>query len=586
MASKTGAVAYSYARFSHPSQAEGDSIRRQTALRDDWLKRNKVPLDTSLVFEDKGKSAFKEGIDLAALNEFLWHVEQGRVARGSYLILECLDRLSRGKPSKAVGLLMDILRKDIRIVQLLPRERVFDGDNLDMLGLFEAVFQLTQGHEESLKKSERLGEAWAEKRKQVVGGKGVMTVTAPGWLTFKTAVKKSGGEGPEESRATRKERLEKGKFVLNAHAKTVKRIYQWCIEGFGAYAIVAKLNAEKVPTWGRSPKWSQGVVLYALHSRAAMGEYQPYTEYGTKGRTAVGDPVKGYYPAVVDEGTWELANAKLRERKTTPGRKPNMGVNLFRGLMFDARDGERMGIMSNGRLPVYTTSAYRTGPRNGSFPVGAFEAAILSQLAEVDPASILPPQGKKADRVMSITNELEKVKARLAARRADLVESDVEDDPLVDVVRELAAKVKTLTDELNAAKREASSPLTEAWSEVKTLVSLAGSGDDMRTRLRAAITRVVEEMWVLVIFGNGLMRWAVVEVYFKGGGVRHYLISYRRGIGGAAGKQAPVWKVDPSFRTAALKLESLKDYRHTAGVIPADYGREVLEAKDAAPAKK
>ena len=48
-------IAFSYLRFSSPAQAEGDSVRRQTALRDAWLKRNSaVKLDTSLTLIDAG----------------------------------------------------------------------------------------------------------------------------------------------------------------------------------------------------------------------------------------------------------------------------------------------------------------------------------------------------------------------------------------------------------------------------------------------------------------------------------------------------------------------------------------------------
>lgn len=579
---KRSPVAFSYARFSDPRQEHGDSIRRQTDLRDGWLQRNKVPLDTSLVFVDKGKSAFKD-IDREALTEFLQHVEGGRVQPGDYLILEQLDRLSRAKPGKAVGLLLDILNAGVRIVQLLPRERVFDAANLDTFGLFEAVFQLSQGHEESLKKSERLGHVWAEKRRKAAEGSGVLTTTAPGWLDFKTTKPvATGDDDPEASRLARRLKLASGKFVLNKqHTATVRRIFRECIDGHGAYTIAIRLTKEGVPTWGRAKKWTPATVLWTLRNRAAMGEYQPFTEHGTKGRVPAGEPILGYYPAAVDEETWALAQKRMEDRRTAPGRKAKMGVNLFRGRMYDARDGERMGIMSNGRLPVYTSSAYRAGGRNGSFPVFAFEAAILSQLREVKPADILPAQGKTADRVTGLTGELEKVKARLAMRQAQLEESDDENDPLLGVVRQLSDKVKKLTDELNAAKREAASPLTEAWSEVKTLVGMAGKDDDTRTRLRAAIARVVESIWVLVIPGS-LTRWALVEVHFKEGAVRHYCVSYRRAVGGAAGKKPAEWKADPSFKTAPLKVEGLKDYRFHNELNPTTYGQELAAAADVA----
>src|SRR5262249_25365329 len=88
------ALAYSYLRFSHPDQAKGDTLRRQKELREDWLARNGVSLDASLTLEDKGVSAYngdhRDNTDRHALAAFLHLVEQGRISRGSYLIVESL----------------------------------------------------------------------------------------------------------------------------------------------------------------------------------------------------------------------------------------------------------------------------------------------------------------------------------------------------------------------------------------------------------------------------------------------------------------------------------------------------------------
>src|SRR5215471_18471211 len=92
-------TAYSYIRFSSPEQAKGDSIRRQESLRDAWLAKTGAVLDTSLSLRDEGVSAFagahRQNADRHALAAFLELVKQGRIPRGSYLIVESLDRLSR-----------------------------------------------------------------------------------------------------------------------------------------------------------------------------------------------------------------------------------------------------------------------------------------------------------------------------------------------------------------------------------------------------------------------------------------------------------------------------------------------------------
>src|SRR5262249_8716875 len=82
-------LAFSYLRFSSTSQAEGDSVRRQNALRDGWLKRHPhVRLDKALSLVDAGVSGYRgehRTNRRHALACFLDLVERGRVPAGSYL---------------------------------------------------------------------------------------------------------------------------------------------------------------------------------------------------------------------------------------------------------------------------------------------------------------------------------------------------------------------------------------------------------------------------------------------------------------------------------------------------------------------
>src|SRR5262245_9603115 len=84
----TPASAFSYVRFSARRQEAGDSIRRQVNATRDWAERHKAHLDESLQI-DRGVSAFKgRNRDIGALGEFLRQVESGRVAPGSFLVVE------------------------------------------------------------------------------------------------------------------------------------------------------------------------------------------------------------------------------------------------------------------------------------------------------------------------------------------------------------------------------------------------------------------------------------------------------------------------------------------------------------------
>src|SRR5262245_54634702 len=125
-------LGYSYLRFSSPQQADGDSIRRQTEKTTEWCQRNQVLLDKSMSLKDEGVSAFRgshrKDPETHALAAFLAHVKSGRVERGSYLIVESLDRLSREAIRPALTLFLNIIEAGIRVVQLIPVEVVYDED--------------------------------------------------------------------------------------------------------------------------------------------------------------------------------------------------------------------------------------------------------------------------------------------------------------------------------------------------------------------------------------------------------------------------------------------------------------------------
>ena len=162
-------IAYSYIRFSTPEQAGGDSLRRQTAAAAAWCERHSVRLDESTTLHDLGKSAYlgghRKNPDRHSLAAFLKLVEVGKIPRGSYLIIENLDRLSREEERPALRLWMDLLDAGVNIVQLHP-ETIFKHEQSDMFDIMRAVMELSRGHGESAIKSERVGAAWRKKRRR------------------------------------------------------------------------------------------------------------------------------------------------------------------------------------------------------------------------------------------------------------------------------------------------------------------------------------------------------------------------------------------------------------------------------------
>jgi DNA invertase Pin-like site-specific DNA recombinase len=92
------------------------------------------------------------------------------VPRGSYLIIENLDRLTCEDERAALRLWLDILDAGVNIVQLKP-ETVFRHERSDMFDVMRAIMELSRGHGESARKSERNGDAWKAKVQAAREGK-------------------------------------------------------------------------------------------------------------------------------------------------------------------------------------------------------------------------------------------------------------------------------------------------------------------------------------------------------------------------------------------------------------------------------
>jgi DNA invertase Pin-like site-specific DNA recombinase len=546
-------LAYSYIRFSHPSQAEGDSLRRQTEAALDWCQRHGARLDTSTTFRDLGKSAYlgehRKNADRNALAAFLKLVEAGKIPRGSYLIIENLDRLSREHIQPALLLALNLLQAGIRIVQLKPTEMVFD-DKSDTLPVMMMMMELSRGHSESAMKSERVGGAWAKKKEAArngnpqpsakdncVNGMDLLTHQLPAWI---------------EERGGKME-------VIPEKAALVRHVVQLARAGYGLTAIVKKLNADGVPvitqrltakglpTRHAADHWARSYVAKLLSNRAVIGEYQPY-----KGRNANrkkdGEPIPNYYPAIVSEDEWQAMRRSMAQRRARPGRPAKGRMNVFQGILFDARDGATLQMQEKGKkgggriLVSYKAIHGVEGSKFVGFPFDTFEAAVLSCLREIDPHEILNGD-TGPDETLALAGELARVEARIAELEAELLEGDVA--ALAKVLRQLEAQKKDLAEKLAEARHKAAHPASEAWGECQSLaaaVDEAPDQEEVRVRLRAALRRIVEGVWC-VFLGRGPFRVAAVQIWFAGG-KRHrdYLILHQRAIGGAICTRPAGWR--------------------------------------------
>jgi hypothetical protein len=166
-------------------------------------------------------------------------------------------------------------------------------------------------------------------------------------------------------------------------AKIVREIFQLSIGGLGSYAIAARLDRQKVAPFGRSPKWDNTTIDSMLRNRATFGEYQPKSYAGgSKKGVPVGAPIPEYYPAVIDEATFQAAQS-ARQRNLVVGRggKGHNVANIFPRLTTCAYCGNSVKYHSDSESMMCEKDLSGSGCSRAAWSYKNFESSVLSFLA-------------------------------------------------------------------------------------------------------------------------------------------------------------------------------------------------------------
>jgi hypothetical protein len=158
-------------------------------------------------------------------------------------------------------------------------------------------------------------------------------------------------------------------------------------------------------------------------------------------------------------------------------------------------------------------------------------------LREINPQEILNGD-REPDDSLALGGEWSRLESSLAAINAEMDEHG-ESPALFKRLREKEARQKEVAKLLDEASKRAAHPLSETWGEAQTLLSAlesAADQDEARLRLRAALRRMLDEVWVLVV-PRASQRLAAVQIWFAGG-VKHrdYLILHCPPRGNAAAR--------------------------------------------------
>jgi DNA invertase Pin-like site-specific DNA recombinase len=539
---RTTKRAWSYIRFSHKSQAKGDSLRRQLEWGPQICAAKGWTLDETLNLIDLGVSAFRgKNATQGALAGFLEAIKLGKVKPGDVLLLESVDRLSRADIDTAWELFRSILKAGVEIHTREPDDHYLPADLKDFATRVKVQAYLLRAANESETKSMRGVSYWKQARENRIARGKPVNGAIPAWLALSA---------------------DRQSFVLKPEAvRAVRLIYQWAGEGMGLNTITAKLNREGIPPIGRAKHWARSYVAKLTRDRAVTGEYRPHKMVDGK-RVPTGEVYPNHFPAIIDRNEWDRVRGAIKERGKTRG-KAGLGIsNLFTGLLFDARDGEKFhmeyaGSSRANNCRVLTNYAARCGKPGAfakSFPYDAFEIIFLKTVRELHEADITDgsqrtPEGDilaLESRLADLDKRIHKVQERVR-QQPDI-------DALLDTLTKLAedrrdtlteferlrqdvaqrqpgtlGEVQSLIDKLRAAtatladkRQKASRAEVEEWREI-------------RTRIKGRIRQLLTEIWVLIWDVNPNVRAAEFHVLFRAGRMRTFLLGWlRRGHGRGA----------------------------------------------------
>lgn len=325
---------FPYVRFSSTRQEDGSTRTRQNELIDAFVTKHGLDVDRHL--EDagtsahRGKNAGSEGV----LGQFLRQVRMGEIDKGSYLLIENFDRLSRDKIVRSNKIFTDLLYAGIKIV-ILDKNKIYDAENLDFGDWISALVEFERANAESERKSDFSSKAWRFNREKMRAGE-IVTKKVPTWLKVENNAFVIDHEKVERINTLFKLSLSKG---LQEATREYNELY--------------------------SEKLAIHQTQYLLSNRKLIGEHSPqkihYDESGQLKRKDEGDAIPNYYPSVVDEKLFYQVQEVIKSRRPFAGRYSNQRYNVFRDLIYCKWCGGTIRYMNKGERDYFICTNSMTG---------------------------------------------------------------------------------------------------------------------------------------------------------------------------------------------------------------------------------
>lgn len=460
------AQVYSYLRFSSVKQRAGSSIDRQLDYAQRWAADNGMRLDESLTLRDEGLSAYHQRhVKQGALGAFLAAINEGRIPKGSVLVVEGLDRLSRAEPILAQAQLAQIINADITVVTASDGKRynreILKANPMDLV---YSLLVMIRAHEESETKSQR--------------AKAAIKRHCELWRPGSALPARRMGKHP------RWLIVQSGKWeLIPERVAAIRHAISMFRRGLGHVRIAEELITNGMQMTDGPPNSNQ---IYRIIRNPALK--------GAKAMEIDGETYElaGYYPAILSEIEFAELQVMMESRASAGGSAIKLipGVLTGIGVAFCGYCGGPMvannvtsrfradGSLSDGNRRI-TCSCHvtkRPCPYPGTPSIVPIERAIMTYCSDQMNLSALLKGGDRQAPARARLAEAKRVATEIEAKLGRITEALLSDDGVAPIAfvrkaRELEAELATARQEVQAAERAvvattqtATPAMADAWA--------------------------------------------------------------------------------------------------------------------------
>lgn len=511
--------------MSTTEQLRGDSRRRQLERSKQYAE--KKGYDFKDTIEDIGVSAYRgQNFEDGELGRFIQAAKDGLFdPTNVVLLIESFDRFSRQEPVLAFDRLLGFIKTGITI------ETILDGQDYSLASmgsdqgigkLYTAVGVLFRAYDESKTKSDRLKESW-EKKRTIIEDK-PYTSRIPAWLKLN---KSTGEIVPLEKPTEVVQMIFKLSIDEDMGAGSIARFLNENKDEYPKFTKPERRNRSK--TRGATPGWHESYVKKILNNKAVYGFFQPHKMVDGK-QVPAGDAILDYYPVVVEKSVFDLAQAKILERrKSGAGRKGDKFSNIFTRLITCKSCGGSIRYIDKGKPPkggqyLICNNSYNKNECSApSWRYSDFEEAFIKEVVELPLDELLINVNDPHIRT-TLINDIASLKQRIseieadhksirklitkAAREKDTLSKSGFEEDLAELAQDHSNAQSTLTEkEAELASLESRLQRRTQDELIRLYKEMKKTNDDgdlvsLRRKMNSLIRSVVERIVIDNDFGS------------------------------------------------------------------------------------